>query len=243
MEIRSSGPILILAWISGCFDALSFLGPGRVFTANMTGNTVLLGLGIAQGNLSAALHSLVAVAGFSLGVLAASFLVESNYTASRPGWSLQTLRALLVESGLLLIFALTWLLAKPGNLTTSALIAVAALAMGQQSAIVTSLGFPGISTTYISGTITTLMANLGRRIFLAVRGQTASLLDSTPQVEREHPARLLAVWLTYLVAAVIAGYGELHFTQLTAFLPFATMGVLLVAALLIRQASEKHSSS
>lgn len=31
MALRSSGPIVILAWISGCFDALSFLGPGRVF--------------------------------------------------------------------------------------------------------------------------------------------------------------------------------------------------------------------
>lgn len=243
MALRSNGPIVILAWISGCFDALSFLGPGRVFTANMTGNTVLLGLGIAQGNLPATLRSLVAVAGFSLGAFSASLLVEGNYTTRRPGWSLQTLRALLIESGLLLIFALGWLLAPPGNVTTITLIAIAALAMGQQSAIVTSLGFPGISTTYISGTITTFMTNLGRRLFLSARGQAPGLLNSTPQVEHEHPARLLAVWSTYLVAAIIAGYGELHFMPLTAFLPFTTMGAMLAVVLIARQASGKHPSA
>ena len=39
--------LLLLTVSTGLVDAVSYLGLGRVFTANMTGNVVLLGFGIA----------------------------------------------------------------------------------------------------------------------------------------------------------------------------------------------------
>ena len=45
--IRSRGRLLALTFTTGIVDAASYLGLGRVFTANMTGNVVLLGFGIA----------------------------------------------------------------------------------------------------------------------------------------------------------------------------------------------------
>src|SRR5438552_11738159 len=39
--------LLVLTFTTGIVDAVSFLGLGNVFTANMTGNVVLLGFGIA----------------------------------------------------------------------------------------------------------------------------------------------------------------------------------------------------
>jgi uncharacterized membrane protein YoaK (UPF0700 family) len=39
-----NGLLLALAFAAGYIDALSYLGLSRVFTANMTGNTVLLGI-------------------------------------------------------------------------------------------------------------------------------------------------------------------------------------------------------
>lgn len=39
-----NGLLLLLACAAGAIDAISYLGLGRVFTANMTGNTVLLSL-------------------------------------------------------------------------------------------------------------------------------------------------------------------------------------------------------
>jgi uncharacterized membrane protein YoaK (UPF0700 family) len=41
--------LLALTWAAGSVDAISYLGLGHVFTAMMTGNTVLLGLALAQG--------------------------------------------------------------------------------------------------------------------------------------------------------------------------------------------------
>jgi hypothetical protein len=42
------GLVLVLAGTAGCVDAISYLGLGHVFTANMTGNTVLLGVSLGQ---------------------------------------------------------------------------------------------------------------------------------------------------------------------------------------------------
>src|SRR4029077_16972575 len=39
--------LLVLTFTTGVVDAVSYLGLGHVFTANMTGNVVLLGFGIA----------------------------------------------------------------------------------------------------------------------------------------------------------------------------------------------------
>jgi len=48
---RPSQPLVVslaaLTVVSGIVDAVSYLGLGHVFTANMTGNVVLVGFGIA----------------------------------------------------------------------------------------------------------------------------------------------------------------------------------------------------
>ena len=41
--------LLVLTFTTGLVDAVSYLGLGHVFTANMTGNIVFLGFGIAGG--------------------------------------------------------------------------------------------------------------------------------------------------------------------------------------------------
>src|SRR3977135_1544279 len=41
--------LLVLTFTTGVIDAASFLGLGNVFAANMTGNIVLLGFGVAGG--------------------------------------------------------------------------------------------------------------------------------------------------------------------------------------------------
>src|SRR5437763_7805131 len=77
-----SRALLALTFTTGLVDAVSYLGLGRVFTANMTGNVVLLGFGIAgSGGLPivAPLLSLAAfVLGSSLGGLLATRM-ESRY--------------------------------------------------------------------------------------------------------------------------------------------------------------------
>jgi uncharacterized membrane protein YoaK (UPF0700 family) len=59
-----------LSLAAGCVDAVGYLGLGQVFVANMTGNTVLLGLAIGQANVRGVLHAGTALVGFVLGVAA-----------------------------------------------------------------------------------------------------------------------------------------------------------------------------
>ncbi len=228
--IRKNGPILLLAWTSGCLDALGFLELGRVFTANMTGNTVLFGMAIAQGDWLAMLRSLIALVGFSLGVISGTFLIRRNYEQHAQSWTLQITRALVTEACILLLFALIWafiLRVPQRGVVDNILIALSALAMGQQSTTVLSLGIPGISTTYISGTITTLMANLARRLARHVDEPAIITPIATIQVERQKPARLIAVWLVYIIAAITGGYGALHAASLAAFLPFIAVVIAI----------------
>ena len=77
--VRRDRILLALAFVAGCVDALSYLGLSRVFTANMTGNAVLLGLAIGQTQELQVAHSSAAIVGFVLGVVVAEFFGSINW--------------------------------------------------------------------------------------------------------------------------------------------------------------------
>src|SRR6201995_5963085 len=59
--------LLALTFSTGTVDAVSYLGLGHVFTANMTGNVVLLGFGIAGAGGLPIVAPIVSMAAFALG--------------------------------------------------------------------------------------------------------------------------------------------------------------------------------
>lgn len=65
--------LLVLTTVSGLIDAVSILGLGRVFVANMTGNVVFIGFALAHAPGFSLLASVAALVGFLL--LAAAFAV------------------------------------------------------------------------------------------------------------------------------------------------------------------------
>ena len=187
--------LTLLAVAAGCVDAVSFLGLGQVLTAAMTGNTVLLGLALGQAEVQAALRSTVAIFAFFAGVLIGASIVER-----RPGpiWSVAVAAALALELVLLVVLAIAWHLGE-GHAWVDhrfALIAVAGLAMGLQSAVAHRAGVAGIATTYITGTLTTLAT----RLVGSVRGHV-------PLGDHVEEARWLpvGVWLGYGAGAMVAG--------------------------------------
>src|ERR671918_41811 len=66
--------LVFLSLASGCTDVLSFLRLGNVFTSAMTGNTALLAIALGQGQLFAAMRSLMALIGFIIGIAVATAL-------------------------------------------------------------------------------------------------------------------------------------------------------------------------
>src|SRR6478609_11579937 len=68
--------LLVLTFTTGVIDAASYLGLGRVFTANMTGNIVLLGFGIAGSGGLPVIAPLVSLGAFLAGAAFGGAMVK-----------------------------------------------------------------------------------------------------------------------------------------------------------------------
>lgn len=214
--------LLILAASAGSADGWSFFGFGHAFVANMTGNTVLLGLAVSQsyGNL---LHPLIALGCYLAGAALGSFLTGS--VQAETVWSQPISRTLLLEGLLLLAAEGGWIaihLHASYAPSLELLLATLALAMGMQSGAMVQLKIPGIVTTYITGTWTTLVSGL---VHLA--------RHEGPQAREQHVAfeeRLItqaAVLSVYFLSVVLTGWFLRHLPLAAGVLP--GLSVLLVA--------------
>jgi len=149
--------LLVLTFTTGLVDGVSYLGIGHVFTANMTGNIVLLGFGIAGSGGLPVLAPVVSLAAFLLGAGAGGLLAAS--TAARPRHHL----ALAVTAEILLMAIATAFAAavaiRPNSLSGDTLIAVLALAMGVRNATVRKIAVPDMTTTVLTMTLTGLAAD------------------------------------------------------------------------------------
>lgn len=65
---------MLLALAGGYLDIYSYLARGKVFANTQTGNLVLLGYNIAQGNMHKVLYYLFAIFSFMLGVCSAKYV-------------------------------------------------------------------------------------------------------------------------------------------------------------------------
>jgi hypothetical protein len=70
--------LLALTLGTGLIDAVSYLGLGRVFSANMTGNVVLLGFGIAGTGGLPVLAPVIAAAAFLTGAVIGTRLIRAR---------------------------------------------------------------------------------------------------------------------------------------------------------------------
>src|SRR3981081_1602874 len=78
----------VLTVTTGLVDAVSVLGLGRVFTANMTGNVVFLGFAAVGVSGSRVPRGVVAVAGFGVGAMLGGHLGVAMAGVARRRWLL-----------------------------------------------------------------------------------------------------------------------------------------------------------
>jgi uncharacterized membrane protein YoaK (UPF0700 family) len=149
--------LLVLTFTTGLVDAVSYLGLGRVFTANMTGNIVLLGFGIAGSEGLPVVAPLVSLGAFLAGSAVGGVLAVR--TAERHAQHIA--HALGIEIGLVLAAAITAAAAdvRPSSFAGDAVIALLALAMGVRNATVRRLAVPDLTTTVLTMTLTGLAAD------------------------------------------------------------------------------------
>lgn len=148
--------LLVLTFATGVIDAASFLGLGNVFTANMTGNVVLLGFGIAGSPGLPVIAPLVSLASFLAGSVVGGRMVNRT-----PARSRHLSRSMQVEIGMLAAATLWSLLVdvEPGHVTAGVAIAMLAFALGVRNATVRRAKVADLSTTVLTMTLTALAAD------------------------------------------------------------------------------------
>ncbi len=149
--------LLALTFTTGLVDAVSFLGLGHVFTANMTGNIVFLGFGIAGSGGLPVLAPLISLASFLLGAGGGGVLAERTGDRHRE----HVARALAIEVSLLAVAAAlaAAVNVRPNAASGDLVIALLAFAMGVRNATVRRIGVPDLTTTVLTMTLTGLAAD------------------------------------------------------------------------------------
>jgi uncharacterized membrane protein YoaK (UPF0700 family) len=144
--------LILLTFGTGLIDAISIIGLGRVFVANMTGNIVFIGFAIAHAPGFSLWGSLVALAAFLVGAAAGTGLI-SRFGTHRG----RLLRNALIVQLALFVVALALSVVTPEPLATApqlAIVAIGALALGIQNAVVRHLAVPDMTTTVLTMTLT-----------------------------------------------------------------------------------------
>lgn len=173
--------LVALAAAAGCVDAATFLGLDGVFVANQTGNTVLLGIAVSQGDWDQVARAGLALAAFCVGVVAAAAVLRG----AAAGWPRRLTAIVAAQAVVLGVLTLAW---RPAPVVVA--IVVAAIVMGAQSAATLHTGANGVTTTFVTGTLT--------RIFSEVGGRTRAFSERTPAL----------TWVAYLLGAVAGGLLE-----------------------------------
>jgi uncharacterized membrane protein YoaK (UPF0700 family) len=181
---------------SGVTDVATFVTLGNVFTSAMTGNAALLGIALSQGRTLLALHSFVALVGFTAGVLLGTVLslqIPANWR-----WGGTVIKSLLLTELIFLAsFATTLSLLGPPaeDLVLYALILLSSIGMGIQGVVARRIKSPGINTIVFTSTLVNIVMSLTKT--LAGRSEGHVMPSGTK--------RQIRAFLAYGFGAVLAG--------------------------------------
>lgn len=157
--------LVLLSFSAGAADAFAFLALGGIFTANMTGNLILSGMFTRPQFGLTLLTAGVAIVSF-VGVLYAAFrLTRAPTTVSAT--ARRVFRRLVLPSvAVQTVVIVIWMVLPGADSTVErcVVIALSAAALALQTVAAKKLSdVDGVTTTYVTGTLTTTMQDLALR--------------------------------------------------------------------------------
>jgi len=144
------GLMLALTFSTGVIDAVGYLGLDRVFTGNMTGNVVILGMALTGADGLPIVGPIVALVLFMVGAAASGFTLRGK----PAGWSNRT-TGLFASVGVVLVLAALpmLLISDPIEPVKLAVTGALGLAMGMQAGAARQIGVKDVTTVVVTSTI------------------------------------------------------------------------------------------
>jgi len=208
--------LLGMTAVTGLVDAVSFLSLGSVFTANMTGNILILSFATARVTGLSVARSSTALIAFFVGAILSGRITASASPDSRMRFAAQ---AFLLEV-IFLSAASFCSIGYRGDLVEHSLqplvlIAFTGLAMGTRNAAVRKLAIPDLTTTVLTLTVTGIAAD------------SSLAKGSNPRLARR-VGSVLAIFVGAALGAVVIRY------SISAALALATALSIMCSAALFR---------
>jgi len=148
--------MLLLTFTTGINDAVGYLGLDKVFTGNMTGNVVILGMALVGADDLPVLGPALALVGFMLGAAVGGRVLRRTSRA----WSTGT--TVLLASVAVVMCALAVLLFVVPEVSHVVMVStttLASVAMGAQAAAARVVGVKDVTTVVVTSTITGLASD------------------------------------------------------------------------------------
>lgn len=200
--------LLGLTVVTGLVDAVSYLSLGRVFTANMTGNIVILAFATARAPGLSIARSFTALFAFLVGAILGGRVMARASADSQIRFAAQ---AFLLEVAFLFAASFCAIGYRGDLLEHSfqrfALIGLTALAMGTRNAAVRKLAIPDLTTTVLTLTITGIGADSSiangnnPRLARRVESVLAMFFGAALGAVVVHHSTSVALWLATVISA------------------------------------------
>jgi uncharacterized membrane protein YoaK (UPF0700 family) len=222
--------------VAGSVDASAYLLSGRVFVANMTGNTVLLAISLVQRNLGEAALRGGLVAAFLVGVIVARLLAR---IAGEAPTKAQRISVLGIESVVLLMLA--W---KNAGAHTDFLLLLLACILGVQNGAFREIGGFHLNTTFITGDLEMLGEAIMDSRNPDWRNPDPRNSDSRNSDSRNSRAKVSAFvlsWVGYAGGASLGALGAVEFPH-HGFLPSMMLAVASTLAVALTPESSSDQA-
>jgi uncharacterized membrane protein YoaK (UPF0700 family) len=240
-ELGAGGKVaaaLTLTAIGGFVDAVGYIALFQIFTANMSGNSVHVGISLGDLDFSDLMRPACAIVAFVTGMTLTRIAMT---VAARHSMRRIATYTLAVEALLLVLFARATPAMKLGQIADLhsavyfSLVALLAFAMGVQTATMTHVGALTVYTTFVTGTLTKFSESLTRALFwsydqAAQSGRRMSdIVRLAPkQKDVREAAFLAAIWICYLVGAAIGTFSKRRWELRSLYLPVVVLIVFIV---------------
>lgn len=254
-DLGASGKLAValsLTVVGGFVDAVGYIALFEVFTANMSGNSVHVGIYLGQRQWLNLLRPLCAIVFYVVGMVLTRIAVGITGRVRMRRIASFTLA---LEALLLALFAHATPAMHLGQIVDQQspsyflLVALLAFAMGVQTATLTHIGALTIYTTFVTGTLTKLTESFTRALFWAYdhlrqSGSSNIVRHAIGQPDVREGAMLASTWSCYVLGAAMGTALKMRWELRALYLPVA---VLVVVVLLdqvrpIDAEEEKHQT-